>query len=567
MLKSPTVLRCGRSPGDQRSPTPPELGTGRIAQPPAPARVRRYPLLVLIMSEMASQLHEECRTNGDLDLAESMSTIMKFVESWWSEPLLPWFTDHGCAHSARVADYALTIADVPSLTTDVRLSTLERYILWASSWLHDLGMQTLPGVALGAMAPTDFDRVRHEHPDQSANEVLERADEVGLPRGDDPLRQIVAYVARAHGTQYYLPSVRFLEGFPSVRNQEVRGPLLAATLLMADELDLHYQRARILPPSFNVLSDVAEAHAFKHRQVLDCGVQHTASGVVELHMTMQRAPGVTDATLAEVERWITDKLRRQIALTEVEFIGGFKGRASMSRHIKISRVESLRGDVEPTQTVSAVILADNADNALIDHRSALRTGRDALQAGEVVLIEGAAEATIDSDGREDLARALARHAQNHGARLVECHCLFESEGAATAGDAVTQLLGSLTGLQTRPCAGQADRESTLRALVDSVSAIDGRAVLVISSVDRLPRREREWILGKVLPELQEAGEVSVVMTCSPGLLLGVSRQPSSMPRSWTWTRCPIIWRVGCRGTSRRTLLLVPCLTRGTSASY
>ena len=118
---------------------------------------------------------------GHGDLASSVARIEDFVRRWWADNPMPWFTDHGPDHSLRVAHYATQIADVPALPPDLQLSALERYILWASAWLHDLGMQSLLGRPLGPITPEHQAEIRHQHPDETAAVILERAPLIGLP--------------------------------------------------------------------------------------------------------------------------------------------------------------------------------------------------------------------------------------------------------------------------------------------------------------------------------------------------------------------------------------------------
>lgn len=167
----------------------------------------------------------------------------------WSTNYQQWFTDHGPAHSRRVASYAMQLTQFPLLHDTQKLNTLEMFILWASAWLHDIGMQDLrsAGAPLGQMNSADYARVRHEHPDRSSENILREWRKLGLPDGDAALVDVVADVARAHGTKFYNDTVKNrLRDESMVRNKRVRPRLLAAILLFADELDLHNQRVVLL---------------------------------------------------------------------------------------------------------------------------------------------------------------------------------------------------------------------------------------------------------------------------------------------------------------------------------
>ncbi|MDQ4502824.1 hypothetical protein [Sinomonas sp. ASV322] len=312
----------------------------------------------------------ECRSGGLDDLAISVDRVQQYVIAWWATTYLPWFTDHGPEHSKRVAKYALDIAAIPSLSEQHKLTTLEKFILWSSAWLHDLGMQSLLGNALGPLDSAVYDQIRHEHPDQSCTEILTHGEAIGLPSGDIPLIQCIAYVARAHGTKHYTSSVESLQTCTHVRNEPVRAPLLASILLLADELDLHYQRAR--PPAAHAnLNYVSQAHALKHKCVISCEVEHRPGGVVSFSLRTQRFPDIPSIVADEIDQWITEKLRRQIALVEKDFAEGFAGTASLSRSIRLTHTTAHIpvGMVSP-ETIS-IIRDDNAQDDLINHRGAL----------------------------------------------------------------------------------------------------------------------------------------------------------------------------------------------------
>lgn len=437
--------------------------------------------------ERVAQLAADCRSANWSDLADSIDSIQRFVEKWWPQALMPWFTDHGVAHSRRVAEYALKIADVPDLSKPHALSVLERYILWAASWLHDLGMQSLPGTALGALQAIDFERVRHDHPDQSAVEIKARAAEIGLPINDAPLIQVIAWVARAHGTSYYADTLKLLELVPDVRNETVRGGLLASILLLADEMDLHYERVAPLPPAWTALSAVADAHAFKHRQVVASQPVHVAGDVV-LSIKLAQSDEVGDDDALAVEKWITHKLRRQIAMIEAAFSGGFNGRVQLSRNVAVTRTKGWGSSTLPGLSSMNTIHADNARSDLINHSHALGQIEDAISRREFVALVGPLVEFVDTDGREDLLHAAASRARMGGAMVVECSFLYESRGAATVADICQAWVQQLD-----PENASDDFEGLALAL----GKINSQVVLTLTSADLLPAHELTALLNRL----------------------------------------------------------------------
>lgn len=385
---------------------------------------------------------------------------------------------------------------------------LEKYILWASAWLHDLGMQSLLGNKLGGLLPKDYAQIRREHPNESFQEILTNATQIGFP-DDRPLIQVIALAAQSHGTNYYQQAVDQLRPLSRVRNEAVRGPMIAAALLMADELDLHYQRA-LTPAAHAELASVSEAHAAKHQHVTSCEIRHDPQGVVTVHLGMFQYPRETDQQYEEFEFWITDKLRQQIALVEHEFTGGFGGRLALSRSIVVQRVPAMLPGPTLSDGLLSHVIADNENARLINHKRAVVAAREGIQSGLTVRLQGRLAGAIDTDGREDLRRALVAAetaASNH--LILHSDCLYESLGVATLADVLGQLLTDATGFSYVD--GVQDRLAALEGWMDQAA----RPVFIaVSSIDLLPSDElQEWT--SFVRRWEAQWVTSVIYTCSP----------------------------------------------------
>jgi hypothetical protein len=466
------------------------------------------------------------------DLPASMDAVQKAVSEWWATPYMPWFTDHGINHSRRVAEYALLLADVPNLGSNRRLSGLELYILFVAAWVHDLGMQDL--LKYGRLGdPIDFASVRHEHPDQTCRNVLAAYPTLGLPPSDSRLAEMVAYVARAHGTNYYTDSVKVLRSLSPVRGLQVRGPLLASLLLMADELDLRYERARPLAGRAE-LNYVSEAHAFKHRCVADVRPSMGDDGTIGVALTLifpQRMS--VDDTLA-IERWISVKLRVQMGMVEPELTAGFGGQARFDRNIAVDRRYALTPDTSPSTEAMSLIRAETQINELINHHLIFQRVKQAITQNAVALITGDVDLAhnIDDQGREDLLSAVEAHALASGRRLrksVRAWLL----GTATAADVLEEWLlepGTVTAGLEEATVVTGDEDHRRRELLGRLAAEvrSGGEVawlLAISTFDSLPAADRTWLAGVAFPTLRLAGQVSIIGTATPGTALSIPDTP------------------------------------------
>jgi len=267
--------------------------------------------------------------HGDLLLV--LEEIERRLDQHWSTNYLAWFTDHGPDHVRRVAGYALQLGRPPSIAPDQQLTVLEKAILCAAALLHDVGMNDLGLCArkLGEMLPEDFPAVRHDHPRRSLELILDDPDAWGLP-AEPALIEVIALVAQSHGTAFYSATLPQLAERATVRNETVRGRLLAALLLMADELDLHYERESALPGHAQ-LTPVSEAHAFKHRVIRSSAPRFRDDGAIDIRLTASLPNALSDDDREAIVSWIVVKLRRQMGLVEPELERGFAGQVRLSR--------------------------------------------------------------------------------------------------------------------------------------------------------------------------------------------------------------------------------------------
>ncbi len=460
------------------------------------------------------EIEQSLRRSGHDDLADTVPKIELFLTEWWRRgAILYWFTDHGPEHSRRVADLALSIADIPTLPLDIRLTSLEKYVLWSAALLHDVGMQSLLGQAAGTQNARAYERIRHEHPNESRNVINAQWRQIGLP-DDLELVGAIALVARAHGTKYYRESIELLEGADQLHGERVRTALLAATLLIADELDLDVRRV-VPPPANQPLGTISQAHAAKHRMVNGQSIEHGTQGRVgfNLHLSSNGCP---EAQAAAVEKWIVEKLRIQMALVEPAFINGFAGHAELDRNIRVIHHQSLVPPAGLPAEVLAIIEDEVASNELIDHKRNERELEQTIHEHGVAVITGRMDAFEDIDGREDLtAAALAQH-RGRGGTTIASRVLYETGGAATLRDMLRELC-SQAGLA--PQTDGRSSEELFQLFFDTLSDSTNNTVVWISSIDWLAPEEVQWVRDSIVSRLHSLDHVTLFFTADSSVSL------------------------------------------------
>ena len=451
------------------------------------------------------------------DLAESLTQILKALDQHWTQTHLTWFTDHGVDHARRVAKRALELSAIPGLSGDLMLSGLERYILCAASLLHDIGMNdlSLSPHPLGRMLPEDYDRVRHEHSLQSGVMIRDDAAKWGLPPTDRRLAEIVSLIAQAHGTKHYRTTIPLLVPRGHVRDDQVRGPLLAALLLMADELDLSYGRAGNVPGNIQ-LNAISEAHAFKHQCISSAGIDIAIDGTIRISLQLSMPNELAEEARANIERWVIGKLRRQMALVDPEMTGAFGSRVHFSRAIGVTYVPPLNSGTLPSDAALAVINAEVALEDLIDHRDKFRRAGTALRDGHVVITgKWAAETRHDSYGREDLYQATIETLRADPDSVVVGSRRLHDMGASEVSDVLEEWVRGLGQDQEHAVSETADEQSArtelLAACAKAAEALNGYKTLVlgVSCFDKLTEEGMRWLVSTAVPQISHASSATV----------------------------------------------------------
>ena len=472
-----------------------------------------------LLSDLAAELAADPDTR---DLGKSLDQICIKLKEHWAQTHLTWFTDHGVNHAQRVAKRALALGALPNPPPGVELSRLERYILCAASLLHDIGMNDLSWSPrpLGNMLPADYERVRHDHSSQSGSMIISNPGNWGLP-ADAVLADLVGLVAQAHGTKNYRMTIPLIEERTRIRDEPVRGPLLAALLLMADELDLSYGREVTIPGGIQ-LNAVSEAHAFKHRCIAAASADTAPNGTASIELRLSIPNDLPYDAKVNIERWVVGKLRRQMALVDPEIVEGFAKSFRFDRAIRVKHVQPLGQRPLPSKQALAVISAEVTIDDLIDHRDKLRRAEAALRDSHVIITgRWGAEARSDSHGREGLYLATIEKFRAEHKSRVACSTRLHNLGGAEASDVLEEWLHSLSAEYDSAVPEDGGEESARAKLLDACIKVIGALsdkllILGVSCFDRLTDEGMKWLTTTAIPQIAHASsaDLRLIMTAN-----------------------------------------------------
>jgi hypothetical protein len=473
-----------------------------------------------VKEDMASRINSSGETlkrdlnaAGLSDLADSIDTIMRAVVAHWHVPHLWWFTDHTAEHSRRVAGYCDLLYLVRPMHKEFELNIVERYILFAAAWIHDIGMQ--------GSAETDneaiTEAIRKTHPARSHDLLIEGAFLLGF--SNDVLLEAIAMVAKAHGTAYYRDSVATMPPVLTVADHPVRLPLLAALLLMADELDLHNDRAKLQQIDMT-LKPLTAAHWLKHQFVASVSLGVDAEGDVEITLETAQHRNLSNDDAAEVLKWIVSKLQTQMGMVDPEIRRGFGGQFSFARRVRVKRIKLGTASKLVSREALAIVRSENATSDLINYKLQRETAlKAALKSRESIEIRGRTGANdSDIDGREDFLSAIVSALEVSG--VVIARRWDQLSITATPADVLESWA---IDLGYEPDEGSDEeienvrRSELLGTLISSAKEETAPIVFVLSGLDLMAESDRKWLVEVAFEQLQNIDNVSLIISTTPSL--------------------------------------------------
>jgi hypothetical protein len=367
-------------------------------------------------------LRQDCEKE-ELDLHKLLERVKVSGRQIWKEPRLSWYTDHGFSHSQRVVDLLGQIVEHLQ-TTEKRLSPSDLFVVLAACYLHDIGMQDLNinGREVETLGPDDYEFIRRRHPGRAYDLIIERT--VTLRSGQfwidlDCSRSCVksiALVSQGHGSEFFEKTLDdFARSRYQIRRWTVRGDLLTALLLMADELDLQEERARPLPEMRS--SSISSMHHHVHFCITSIQVAKGDTNKQRCIRIWFEYPKDSIGYAKKIRRWLVGKLYRQCQITAPIVKSSTDGELEWCEQIGYHEVFARKKEVRPALPQRALLELERAlvDRETVGYASELDTLKS-------MVLESTKYRTLcliskDEGAKEQLIKWLRAHCASQGILL------------------------------------------------------------------------------------------------------------------------------------------------------
>ena len=288
-------------------------------------------------------------------LSKSLEAIKECCSKIWKHPLLQWFTNHDIGHSEEII-YLLgqILEPLEGRNSDEGrisgfLNEHELFILLASAYLHDIGMQCLKvdDISIENLTQDEYDKIRKRHAEKSYEIILKGVaekldrDDFHLPHIDEEYIPIIAKVSKGHATGCFEEVINKFQDEQYVKNRPVRGQLLTSLLMIGDELDLACKRVDLSKIAQFKLSVCSQVHWYKHYYVESIKVEN---GIIHLIL---KFPKESDDYQPLFQELIERKLREQIEKVNLILREFSSGRLSLNEKPDIK----IRNDETPTKRI------------------------------------------------------------------------------------------------------------------------------------------------------------------------------------------------------------------------
>ncbi len=250
----------------------------------------------------------KCLRLNRADFKTCLAAIDITMREFWNPTIFHHYTDHGYDHTQRIIRHLeALLTDYPDL-----LNQQERFILLASAYLHDVGMQSPEYAELERKIYTEYtleeiETVRERHHISSGQIILDSVrkggeDEFSLRTCREHAKYI-AEVSRHHTNLNItlLEDTRYL-------SEEIRLPLLASLMRLGDALDLDSRRVNLDNLRYWDIPVLSQFHWWAHHYVSSVHIEEGRIGLIFSFPDVHRDDPILDEFRMKIEDSIKNHL-------------------------------------------------------------------------------------------------------------------------------------------------------------------------------------------------------------------------------------------------------------------
>lgn len=179
----------------------------------------------------------------------------------------PEYTPHDITHSEIVLKRVNEL--IPD-TLKEKLETYEIYFLIISAYLHDLGMADLDPSDIPGDIIYDIRKkrayIRGFHNERSEKYIINQYKKLKIP--DIQQARIIGRICRGHRNEL-LDNINKFDPKQTYKNQIINVPMLASILRVSDELDLTFERIKLIAYELGLISEPVSKFEWERHLAVD----------------------------------------------------------------------------------------------------------------------------------------------------------------------------------------------------------------------------------------------------------------------------------------------------------
>lgn len=315
------------------------------------------------ISFWSKKMKIETKISGKME--NCLNSIKDAVEDIWQNPKLTHYTNHDTRHSEIIIQILNRMLET---VPDDLLTEDESFILLASAYIHDIGMQS--AVHSGLPNKTDYtldekEVIRSKHHESSKKMIIESCSS-GISLGLEQCEEYIPYIStvvKSHSSKVKIDDVRDT----SFQGETLKLKLLSALLKLADELDRDHRRVNLNALKLWDIPPESKFHWWSHHYTQSI---HIENGKIKIFFRFpkeyEKENKLPDIFIKKTKRSISDQLHE---VYEILWENGIK--LFLDDNVEIGYLDGTLEIIPPDLNIYLENIIKNSSNS---ENADIRTG-------------------------------------------------------------------------------------------------------------------------------------------------------------------------------------------------